>query len=54
MSSVGKHTGFQAAAAERGTVATMGKSVVERSDIEITAYMRNLGLWDKLGADDNE
>jgi hypothetical protein len=54
MSSAGKDTGFRAAAAERGTVAMMGKSVVERSDIEITAYMRNLGLWDKLVADDNE
>lgn len=54
LSSAGKDTGFRAAVAERGAVAMMGKSVVERNDVEITAYMRNLGLWDMLGADDNE
>ena len=48
MSSAGDTSGIRVAPAERGTVAVMGKSVVERSDIEVTAYLRNAGLWDKL------
>lgn len=54
MSAAGSDPGFRVAAAERGTVATMGKSVAERNDIEITAYMRNLGLWDKSDAVEDE
>lgn len=47
-SSAGNNSGLRVSAAERGTVAIMGKSVVERSDIEITAYLTRTGLWDKL------
>lgn len=54
MSSANKGSNFRAAAAERGTVAMMGKSVAERSDVEITAYMRNLGLWEKHVGDSDE
>ncbi len=54
MSSVGDTSGIRVAPAERGTVAVMGKSVVERSDIEVTAYLRNAGLWDKLVSDAGE
>jgi len=50
-SSAGNGSGLRAAAAERGTVAVMGKSVVERSDIEVTAYLMKTGLWDKLVGD---
>ena len=44
-SSAGNNSGLRVSAAERGTVAIMGKSVVERSDIEITAYLTRTGLW---------
>jgi len=50
-SSAGNSSGLRVAAAERGTVAVLGKSVVERSDIEVTAYLMRTGLWKKLVGD---
>lgn len=53
-SSAGDSSGLRVAAAERGTVAVMGKSVVERSDIEVTNYLMRTGLWKKLLGDDSK
>lgn len=48
LSSAGNSSGLRVSAAERGTVAVMGRSVVERSEVEITTYLLKTGLWDKL------
>lgn len=53
-SSAGDSSGLRMAAAERGTVAVMGKCVVERSDIEVTTYLMRTGLWKKLVGDDSK
>jgi hypothetical protein len=53
-SSAGNKSGLRVATAERGTVAIMAKSVVERSDIELTNYLMRTGLWKKLVGDDSK
>jgi len=47
-SSAGNNSGLRVSAAERGTVAVMGRSVVEQSEVEITTYLLRTGLWGKL------
>ena len=53
-SSAGNNSGLRVSAAERGTVAVMGKSVVEQSEVEITTYLLRTGLWGKLVGNDHK
>lgn len=53
-SSAGNNSGLRVSAAERGTVAVMGTSVVEQSEVEITTYLLRTGLWGKLVGDDRK
>lgn len=53
LSSAGNNSGLRVSAAERGTVAVMGLSVVEPA-VEITTYLLRTGLWGKLVGNDRK